>query len=752
MRIICQKIKVIISIIVLTICYSTVSKATTYYISNTGKDENSGITDVLPWQTLNKINTTTFKAGDKILFQRGSTFYGSITVNQSGTVGNPITFGAYGSGPNPIITGFTTVKDWNNLGNNIWESVTEVSTLSNTNMVVINGVNTAMGRYPNADATKGGFLVIDSNPTSFSLTNSTLTGTQDWSNAELVIRQDDWTMARRKIVSQNGSTLTYSVECKPPYHYGFFIQNHPQTLDQQNEWYFDPSTKKIKIFSTSQPKDVQVASIENLLTFTHSIGYINLEGIDFTGANSIALYRTAFSSIAQKAHHINVKNCKILYSGQDAISMCVYSLNIENNIISESNRFAMLLSGSKNVVVRNNAVRNSGTLPGMGVPFTALMIEGPSAGSNTTSMLVEYNSIINTGHNAISIGADTTIIRNNFIDTFNTLLDDGAGIYGGKNATITNNIVINGIGATNGKPWGPLTCGIYLDDNSSNNEVSYNTVYNCPWVGIYLHNAHDNNVHHNLSFNSPTQFRIIDDNIDGSFENNTITYNQFVSKKSTQVVAEFTSQFENLASIGTLDNNYYARPLAQTDIINTSFPSGNASRTLESWQQFSGKDANSKKTAQEITSEADFQFEYNNTQTEKKVILAQPMIDITGKKFVNEVLIAPYSSIVLMKDNLPSSTAKVEQNKNRIQCFPNCFSSQTTFQFTIEQTNVITTLEIFNMSGQKVNELINQHYTPGTYSLEWDGTSSDDEILSKGVYIFKFRSGDYVTSQKLCIL
>jgi len=200
-------------------------------------------------------------------------------------------------------------------------------------------------------------------------------------------------------------------------------------------------------------------------------------------------------------------------------------------------------------------------------------------------------------------------------------------------------------------------------------------------------------------------------------------------------IGEFTSLFENLASIGTLDFNFYARPLAQTNIINTSFPSGNASRTLESWQQFSGQDANSKKTAQEITSEADFQFEYNNTQTEKKVILAQPMIDITGKKFVNEVLIAPYSSIVLMKDYKPNWITKVEQNKSRIQCFPNCFSSQTTFQFTIEQTNIITTLEIFNMSGQKVNELINQHYNPGTYSLEWNGTSSDYEILSKGIYI-----------------
>jgi hypothetical protein len=39
-----------------------------------------------------------------------------------------MTFGAYGTGANPIITGFTTVSSWSNLGGNIWESTSAVST------------------------------------------------------------------------------------------------------------------------------------------------------------------------------------------------------------------------------------------------------------------------------------------------------------------------------------------------------------------------------------------------------------------------------------------------------------------------------------------------------------------------------------------------------------------------------------------------------------------------------------------------
>ena len=139
------------SLLVLSfIIFGFTVSAKTYYISNSGNDANSGTDPSTPWQTLNKLNS--FKSlapGDNVLFNRGNTFYGSITVSNSGSSGNPITYGAYGSGANPVITGFTTVTAWNNLGGNIWESSNAVSTLSSCNMVSVNGVNTAMGRYPN---------------------------------------------------------------------------------------------------------------------------------------------------------------------------------------------------------------------------------------------------------------------------------------------------------------------------------------------------------------------------------------------------------------------------------------------------------------------------------------------------------------------------------------------------------------------------------------------------------------------------
>ncbi len=125
------------------------ASATVYYISSTtGNDANSGTSTGQAWKTLEKVNSFIPKPGDQILFKSGDEWYGTLTVKASGSSVSPIVYGAYGTGAKPIITGFTSVTAWTNKGGNIWESTNAVSTLSTCNMVVINGVNTPMGRDP----------------------------------------------------------------------------------------------------------------------------------------------------------------------------------------------------------------------------------------------------------------------------------------------------------------------------------------------------------------------------------------------------------------------------------------------------------------------------------------------------------------------------------------------------------------------------------------------------------------------------
>lgn len=101
----------------------TAAQAANYYVDSTsGSDSNSGTSSAAPWQSLGKVNSTAFQAGDTVNFNRGSVWTGvALVVNSSGVSGNPVTYQAYGIGNRPEIVAptaqyqesITVTGDWN---------------------------------------------------------------------------------------------------------------------------------------------------------------------------------------------------------------------------------------------------------------------------------------------------------------------------------------------------------------------------------------------------------------------------------------------------------------------------------------------------------------------------------------------------------------------------------------------------------------------------------------------------------------
>lgn len=86
---------------------SLASTGTTYYVdAESGDDSNGGLSETDAWKTLEKVRNASFVAGDKILFKKGCTWTGLLTVNGSGQDGNPIVIDQYGNGDaKPAFTG-----------------------------------------------------------------------------------------------------------------------------------------------------------------------------------------------------------------------------------------------------------------------------------------------------------------------------------------------------------------------------------------------------------------------------------------------------------------------------------------------------------------------------------------------------------------------------------------------------------------------------------------------------------------------
>jgi parallel beta-helix repeat protein len=97
---------------------STPAGPRTYYVSSTsGNDNNDGQRPEKAWQHLSKIfvksfSKEAFQPGDSILLKRGDQWDGQIRLQVHGTAEKPITLGAYGEGPKPLIYGDNQAARW----------------------------------------------------------------------------------------------------------------------------------------------------------------------------------------------------------------------------------------------------------------------------------------------------------------------------------------------------------------------------------------------------------------------------------------------------------------------------------------------------------------------------------------------------------------------------------------------------------------------------------------------------------------
>ncbi len=91
-----------------------ISNAATYYIKPSGNDSLDGLSIANAWQTISKVNSCNFLAGDIILFEADGVWREQLNITRSGTENNQITFGRYGDGDNPLFrcTDLISASQW----------------------------------------------------------------------------------------------------------------------------------------------------------------------------------------------------------------------------------------------------------------------------------------------------------------------------------------------------------------------------------------------------------------------------------------------------------------------------------------------------------------------------------------------------------------------------------------------------------------------------------------------------------------
>lgn len=85
--------------------YTQINVKTYYVDAENGSDSNSGRSEKEAWQTLEKVNSTEFAAGDSILLKADTVYNGQLWPKGSGKKYRGITLGMYGRGNRPVING-----------------------------------------------------------------------------------------------------------------------------------------------------------------------------------------------------------------------------------------------------------------------------------------------------------------------------------------------------------------------------------------------------------------------------------------------------------------------------------------------------------------------------------------------------------------------------------------------------------------------------------------------------------------------
>jgi hypothetical protein len=110
-----------------------------------------------------------------------------------------------------------------------------------------------------------------------------------------------------------------------------------------------------------------------------------------------------------------------------------------------------------------------------------------------------------------------------------------------------------------------------------------------------------------------------------------------------------------IRQLGIADNNYYARPIDDTDtmVTETNAWSGpTIYRTLSGWQSYTGLDYNSKKSPITISSINDILFYYNEQNSSKNIALPSGnYVDVKNQPYSRSITLVPWTSITLMKKN-----------------------------------------------------------------------------------------------------
>jgi parallel beta-helix repeat protein len=634
----CQKLKVILVLLFI----SCITNANSYYVSTSGNDSNHGKSPSNPWKSLEKINNTEFKPGDKIFFKRGDSWNGTLTLNISGHKNFPVVFGAYGTGENPRIYGSEKIIGWELHSGEIYKA----SVNHRVGQIFIDGERIRTARYPD-----DGYIYIDSVINETQFISQALNHNFDYTGSKWYGRTIYWHGVLRDVVASDSQKLSLNLapERNLDPKEGFFLMNKLEFLTKPGEWYYDSETQMIYLWTPNgdSPSDYLVtASIYEDGIALYNSQYVIIENFD--------LREQDFNGInLQNNFFVTIKNNKISYAdGYGIYAEGGENYVISDNQVSNSNGGGLNLK-VKNSVISDNFIQNTAVFHEIGLKGTIASNGGSGAEISGDGNIIEYNSINNSNYNGLFYRG-ASVIRFNYIKNSCLFKDDGGAIYtntSGSKGYIHNNIILNSIGNPEGYIADRgLAEGIYIDRIAQHVVVENNTIINTTDAGIKLHEIGNVKVVNNTIYGA--RYGIYCHRFTGEVS---VVKDNNIFLTSDKDDYEPRQLFVRLGTYNIeFNRNRYITPFKSLQ----AFRAGKY-LTFEQWSNEFGQDEKSEYIELCLNDKENHRMLYNASKSVKQYTLN----GASGRNFNGELIPAtfslnPFTSIIIIGTNLD----KIKEN------------------------------------------------------------------------------------------
>ncbi|MBD3223658.1 MAG: T9SS type A sorting domain-containing protein [Caldithrix sp.] len=80
--------------------------------------------------------------------------------------------------------------------------------------------------------------------------------------------------------------------------------------------------------------------------------------------------------------------------------------------------------------------------------------------------------------------------------------------------------------------------------------------------------------------------------------------------------------------------------------------------------------------------------------------------------------------------------------------YPNPFNPRTAISFSVDKQQSVS-LKIYNIQGKLIHTLVDANLAPGSYSVQWNGTTAGGATVAAGTYFYRFEGTERSVVKKM---